>query len=212
MRVYFLLRPIDLTTTFCLSHWIPCVHSIPCWEMFCRWSSGHKVKCVMIPFFAIMTRPTCTLPPCPAPPDPKHTFKKNPRFWETRDQPQPGSLLNDNADPGKEVELRPDCNTWISVHEFSNSADFMNQGCGYSCAVKTWLAPNLIGLILPMGWVNRINSKFIVVVKNVAVAVTVLFVFFSSPSFLWWIDKNFNQNSYHYCWKFCNSHIFPNVL
>ena len=60
-----LLRPIDLTTTFYLSRRIPFeVHSMPCREMFCRWSTGSKIKCaVVITFLAMITRPT--LPPIP---------------------------------------------------------------------------------------------------------------------------------------------------
>ena len=46
-RENFLLHPIDLTTTFCLSRRIPCVvHSISCRETFCRRSSGLKIKWV----------------------------------------------------------------------------------------------------------------------------------------------------------------------
>ena len=96
-QVYLLLCPIDLTTTFCLFRRIPCVvHSMPCRGTFCRWSSAHKIKCLVIPFFAMITRPALPLLL-------KYTFKNSPRFWETRDQPQPGSFLNDNGDPGNEV-------------------------------------------------------------------------------------------------------------
>ena len=63
-EVYFLKHPIDLTTIFCLSRQIPCVvHKIPFHEMFCRCSSDHKIKCMLIPSIAVMTRPT--LPPLP---------------------------------------------------------------------------------------------------------------------------------------------------
>ena len=45
------------------------------------------------------------------PPLLKQAFKRFPKFWETRDQTQPGSVLDDHGDPGNEAEGR----TWLSV-------------------------------------------------------------------------------------------------
>ena len=40
-----------------------CVVHKYCRQTFCQWSSGHKINCVLIPFFAMSTRPTLPIHP-----------------------------------------------------------------------------------------------------------------------------------------------------
>ena len=93
--------PIDLTTTFCLSRRILCVvYKAYCGQRLCRRSKNQFPADSLL---RNVDKAYITTHPL------QHTFGEPARFWQTRDQREPGSFLNDNG--GREE--RPWERVWL---------------------------------------------------------------------------------------------------